>query len=206
MISVGLVDDQALVRSGIATLIGLSGKAEVRWQAQNGQQALTLLAETPVDMLVSDIRMPVLDGIALVKALRAANQALPVLMLTTFDDNDLFLAALGAGANGFLLKDVELARLVEAIEKVAAGGLVAEPALVSQVTPQLAEGPRPEPLSDKEKQVLRLVAGGLSNKEIAELVFLAEGTVKNHLSTILGKLHCRDRTQAVLRALHWGLI
>lgn len=208
MIRVGLVDDQALVREGIARLIELSGVALTAWQCENGEAALQQLQSDPVDVLVCDIRMPGMDGITLVRRLRASASVQPVLVLTTFDDHQLFLDALAAGANGFLLKDVSLEKLVSAIETVAAGGFIAEPRLVSQVSTGIADAPPADPdlLSVKEREVLRLIAGGLSNREIAGVVHLAEGTVKNRVSEILLKLDCRDRTQAVLYAIHWGLI
>ncbi len=208
MISVGLADDQMLVREGIARLIELSGEAQTLWQCENGEQALHLLKKQPVDVLVSDIRMPGMDGITLLKRLRASGDTQPVLMLTTFDDHKLFLDALAAGANGFLLKDVSLEKLVNTITTVANGGFVAEPRLVSQLSTGIEDAPpaAPDILSPKEREVLRLVAGGLSNREIADVTHLAEGTIKNHVSTILSKLNCRDRTQAVLYAIHWQLI
>ncbi|WOJ98197.1 response regulator transcription factor [Congregibacter brevis] len=208
MISVGLVDDQVLVREGIARLIELSKEARTLWQCENGDAALTQLQEAPVDVLVCDIRMPGLDGISLVKKLRASGNAQTVLMLTTFDDHQLFMEALAAGANGFLLKDVSLEKLIKAIENVAGGGFIAEPRLVSQVSTGIEDAPpaNKDILSKKEREVLRLVAGGLSNREIAEVIHLAEGTVKNHVSQVLSKLNCRDRTQAVLYAIHWQLI
>ncbi len=208
MIRIGLADDQALVREGIARLIELSGVAITVWQCENGEAALEQLQSEPVDVLVCDIRMPGMDGITLVRRLRAAGSVQPVLVLTTFDDHQLFLDALAAGANGFLLKDVSLEKLVSAIETVAAGGFIAEPRLVSQVSTGIADAPPADRdlLSAKEREVLRLIAGGLSNREIAGVVHLAEGTVKNRVSEILLKLDCRDRTQAVLYAIHWGLI
>jgi len=208
MIRVGLADDQALVREGIARLIELTGEAGVCWQADNGEAALKQLRADPVDVLVCDIRMPVLDGVTLLRRLRGAGDAQPVLMLTTFDDQRLFLDALSAGANGFLLKDVSLEKLVDAIRTLAAGGFVAEPRLVSQVSTGIEDAPpaAPDLLSGKEREVLKLAAGGLSNREIAQVLQLAEGTVKNHMSTVLSKLGSRDRTQAVLYAIHWRLI
>ena len=208
MISVGLVDDQALVREGIARLIELSGRAETTWQCEDGDAALTRLAQYPVDVLVCDIRMPRRDGISLIAKLRAQGDSQPVLVLTTFDDHQLFMDALAAGANGFLLKDVSLDKLIQAIETVAAGGFIAEPRLVSQVSTGITDAPpaTPDLLSPKEREVLKLVAGGLSNREIAGIIHLAEGTVKNHVSNVLSKLNCRDRTQAVLYAIHWQLI
>ena len=208
MIRVGLADDQGLVRQGIAQLIDLSDDASVSWQVENGEDALKEVRRDPVDVLVCDIRMPVLDGITLLRRLRAGGSTQPVLMLTTFDDHRLFLEALSAGANGFLLKDVSLEKLIEAVRTVAAGGFVAEPRLVSQVSTGITDAPpaSPELLSRKECEVLRLAAGGLSNREIGAVLHLAEGTVKNHMSAILAKLGSRDRTQAVLYAIHWGLI
>ncbi|MEO1080369.1 MAG: response regulator transcription factor [Pseudomonadota bacterium] len=208
MIRVGLADDQVLVREGIARLIELSGSALTLWQCDNGADALLKLREEPVDVLVCDIRMPGMDGITAVKRLRGAGDAQPVLILTTFDDHQLFLDALAAGANGFLLKDVSLEKLVDAITTVASGGFIAEPRLVSQVSTGIADAPpsSPDVLTGKERDILRLVAGGLSNREIADVIHLAEGTVKNHVSNVLGKLNCRDRTQAVLYAIHWQLI
>lgn len=208
MIRVGLADDQALVREGIARLIELSGAATVAWQCENGNAALKHLRDDPVDALVCDIRMPAMDGITLLKRLRGNGDTQPVLMLTTFDDYQLFLDALAAGANGFLLKDVSLEKLIRAITTVAGGGFIAEPRLVSQARTGIDDAPpiARDLLSTKEIEVLRLVAGGLSNREIAQVVHLAEGTVKNHVSSILAKLNCRDRTQAVLYAIHWGLM
>jgi len=208
MIQVGLVDDQALVRQGISQLIELSGIASTKWQCENGEQALDKLQQEQVDVLVCDIRMPGIDGISLVKRLRAAGDQQPVLMLTTFDDHTLFIEALSAGANGFLLKDVSLEKLIEAIKTLASGGFIAEPRLVSQADTSISNS-KPDSnssLSNKEREVLRLVAGGLSNREIAGIIHLAEGTVKNHVSNILTKLNSRDRTQAVLYAIHWKLI
>lgn len=208
MIEVGLVDDQELVRHGISQLIELSGIASTKWQCESGEQALEQLRREKVDVLICDIRMPGLDGISLVKRLRAVGDQQPVLILTTFDDHALFIDALAAGANGFLLKDVSLEKLIEAIQTLAAGGFIAEPRLVSQINTSIGTS-KPDSsnaLSKKEREVLRLVAGGLSNREIADIIHLAEGTVKNHVSNILTKLDSRDRTQAVLYAIHWQLI
>jgi len=208
VIRVGLADDQALVREGIARLIDMAETTSVAWQVENGDAALRQLRADPVDVLVCDIRMPGLDGITLLRRLRGAADPLPVLMLTTFDDHRLFLDALSAGANGFLLKDVSFEKLIEAIRTLADGGFIAEPRLVSQVSTGIDDAPpaSPDLLSRKEREVLKLVAGGLSNREIATVLHLAEGTVKNHMSSVLTKLGSRDRTQAVLYAIHWGLI
>jgi len=205
IIRVALVDDQDLVRQGIAGLLSLSDKIEVLWQATNGEHALELLNQKP-DVLLLDIRMPKMNGIELVKKLRGQGSKLPILMLTTFDDSELFMQSLQAGANGFLLKDVSLEKLVGAIETLADGGFVAEPVVMKQLNRGIDISSLHEKLSVKEIQILKLMAGGFSNKEIAESIFLAQGTVKNHVSNILSKLNTRDRTRAVLVALNQGLV
>lgn len=210
IINVGLVEDQQLVRQGIASLLAISDNIRVLWQAEDGQDALKKLASNPVDVLLSDIRMPNLDGIAMLKQIRQSANRLPVIMLTTFDDSELFLNSLQAGANGFLLKDVSLDKLLCAIETVAKGGYLIEPSVLKQMsepkpTPNIVVT-RNELLSEREREILSFMAGGFSNKEIANAVFLAEGTVKNHVSNILTKLDCRDRTQAVLKGLQLALI
>lgn len=210
IISVGLVEDQQLVRQGIASLLAISDHIRVLWQAEDGQDALIKLASNPVDVLLSDIRMPNLDGIEMLKQIRQSANRLPIIMLTTFDDSELFLNSLQAGANGFLLKDVSLDKLLHAIETVANGGYLIEPSVLKQMSepkPVLSVGvSRNELLSEREREILSFMASGFSNKEIANAVFLAEGTVKNHVSNILTKLDCRDRTQAVLKGLQLALI
>ncbi len=208
MINVALVDDQQLVRQGIAGLLSLSENISILWQAENGEHAQQLLQEIEQkpDVMLLDIRMPKVNGIELVNLLRAQGNTLPILMLTTFDDSELFLQSLQAGANGFLLKDVSLDKLVNAVNTLADGGFVAEPVVMKQLNKGLGDVPIIEELTEKELQILKLIAGGFSNKEIARSIFLAEGTVKNHVSTILSKLNTRDRTRAVLIALNQGLV
>jgi len=205
-ISVALVDDQDLVRQGIAGLLSLDENITISWHATNGEHALEQLQHCQPDVLLLDIRMPKMNGIELVKKLREQGNALPTLMLTTFDDSALFMQSLQAGANGFLLKDVSLDKLVSAIETLAQGGFVAEPVVMKQLNKGVDIAPIIEKLSSKEQQILKLMAGGFSNKEIAESIFLAPGTVKNHVSSILTKLNTRDRTRAVLIALNQGLV
>jgi DNA-binding NarL/FixJ family response regulator len=206
MLDIGLVDDQELVRKGIAGLLALSGKTRIRWEANNGATALDALVNNPVDVILADIRMPVMDGITLVKTLRAQHNSTPVLMLTTFDDSELFVQSLKAGANGFLLKDVSLEKLVSSLEALAQGaGFLAEGSMLQELQ-QLKKNEQKIDLSERELQILRLLAGGFSNKEIACAVFLAEGTVRNHVSNVLAKLDCRDRTQAVLKAINLGIV
>jgi len=204
-IRVALVDDQDLVRQGIAGLLSLSEKIEVVWQATNGEHALEQLSVQP-DVMLLDIRMPKMNGIELVKKLREQGNKLPILMLTTFDDSELFMQSLQAGANGFLLKDVSFEKLASAIYTLADGGFVAEPVVMKQLNKGVDIAPITEKLSEKELQILKLMAGGFSNKEIAESIFLAQGTVKNHVSSILSKLNTRDRTRAVLIALNQGIV
>jgi DNA-binding NarL/FixJ family response regulator len=205
-INVALVDDQQLVRQGIAGLLTLSDDINIIWQAEDGEQAQLMLNEQLPDVLLLDIRMPKLSGIELVKILRSQGNTLPILMLTTFDDSELFMQSLQAGANGFLLKDVSLEKLVNAVKVLADGGFVAEPVVMKQVNKGFDVSPVLDKLSEKELQIVKLMAGGFSNKEIAASIFLAEGTVKNHVSTILAKLNTRDRTRAVLIALNEGII
>lgn len=206
MLKVGLVDDQELVRKGIAGLLALSGKTNISWEASNGTEAMEALAHHPVDVILADIRMPIMDGISFVKQLRAQHDATPVLMLTTFDDSELFAQSLKAGANGFLLKDVSLEKLVSSLEALATGaGFLAEKNMLQELQQLKKTAPKID-LSDRELQIMRLLAGGFSNKEIARAIFLAEGTVRNHVSNILNKLDCRDRTQAVLKSINLGIV
>ncbi|GAA6172755.1 response regulator transcription factor [Colwellia sp. KU-HH00111] len=208
MIKVALVDDQQLVRQGIAGLLSLCDDLSIIWQAEDGEDAQHKLNnnEQKPDVMLLDIRMPKVNGIELVKILRAQGNKLPILMLTTFDDSELFMQSLQAGANGFLLKDVSLDKLVNAVKTLADGGFVAEPVVMKQLNQGLIDSPVIEELTEKEQQILKLIAGGLSNKEIASSIFLAQGTVKNHVSNILAKLNTRDRTRAVLIALNQGLV
>ena len=209
MINVAIADDQILVRQGIASLLTLCADINVCWQADNGEDALQKIAAQPIDVVLMDIRMPLKSGIEALSELRDAGNDTKVIILTTFDDPALFTQAMHAGANGFLLKDVDADKLESAINIVFNGGILAEPVLLNQLShDQLSTFADPdiEPLSGRELDILKLIAGGYSNKEIAETVFLAEGTVKNHVSNILSKLNTRDRTRAVLKALSAKLI
>ena len=209
MINVAIADDQILVRQGIASLLTLCADINVCWQADNGEDALQKIAAQPIDVVLMDIRMQLKSGIEALSELRDAGNDTKVIILTTFDDPALFTQAMHAGANGFLLKDVDAEKLESAINIVFNGGMLAEPVLLNQLShDQLSTFADPdiEPLSGRELDILKLIAGGYSNKEIAETVFLAEGTVKNHVSNILSKLNTRDRTRAVLKALSAKLI
>ncbi|MFS0704435.1 response regulator [Cellulomonas sp. 179-A 9B4 NHS] len=213
MIRVVLVDDQTLVRQGVRGLLGLSDAVDVVAEGADGDEALALVAEHRPDVLLLDLQMPRRDGIATLEALRDAGDPTPVLVLTTFDDDALVARALGAGAHGYLLKDVTLEQLVDAVRRVAAGERLWQPAVTDRLLRALLDRPvvvdgldRPEPLTARELDVLRLLAAGWSNREIADTLHLAPGTVKNHVSAVLLKLGVRDRTRAVLRALDLGLL
>jgi DNA-binding NarL/FixJ family response regulator len=204
-----VVDDQALFREALVTLLGARPEVEVVGEAGDGQQALEQAAALQPDVVLMDLHMPVLDGIATTRRLRVEQPGVRVLALTTFDDDEDVFAALRAGALGYLLKDVSSDRLVEAVLSAARGESVLQPSVAAKVVArfaQLDDAPRPRPqplvvpLSDRELDVLRLLADGCSNREIAAALFLAEGTVKNHVTNVLGKLGARDRTQAALRA------
>ncbi|SDL52479.1 two component transcriptional regulator, LuxR family [Geodermatophilus siccatus] len=204
-----VVDDQALFREALATLLGARPEVEVVGEAGNGHQALERAAALQPDVVLMDLHMPVLDGIAATRRLKVEQPGVRVLALTTFDDDEDVFAALRAGALGYLLKDVSSDRLVEAVLSAARGESVLQPSVAAKVVArfaQLDDAPRSRPqplvvpLSDRELDVLRLLADGRSNREIATALFLAEGTVKNHVTNVLGKLGARDRTQAALRA------
>ncbi|MFJ4098534.1 response regulator [Amycolatopsis japonica] len=206
-----IVDDQALFREALATLLEVQPEIDVVGEAANGEEAVRLCAELRPDVALMDLRMPVLDGIAATARLRAEQPGVRVLALTTFDDDEDVFAALRAGAVGYLLKDVSSTRLVEALVAAERGESVLQPSvaakLVARVARLPAETPRPSgsPLSDRELEVVRLLADGRSNREIAKTLFLAEGTVKNLVTSVLSKLQVRDRTQAALRAKELGL-
>ncbi|AUI59196.1 response regulator transcription factor [Amycolatopsis sp. BJA-103] len=204
-----LVDDQALFREALATLLEVQPEIEVVGEAGDGEQAVRLCAELCPDVALMDLRMPVLDGIAATARLRAEQPGVRVLALTTFDDDEDVFAALRAGAVGYLLKDVSSARLVEALVAAKRGESVLQPSVAAKLVAKVAQlptgPPRESPLSERELEVVRLLADGRSNREIARTLFLAEGTVKNLVTSVLAKLQVRDRTQAALRARELGL-
>ena len=208
-IRIALADDQALVRAGLRALLQQQG-IEIVFEADDGQALLDGLQATPVDLALSDIRMPGMDGIAALQALRARGDATPVLLLTTFDDAELLLRATEAGAQGFLLKDAAPDDLRDAIVRVARGETLLQPVSTDAVRARFHyhadDAPPRDTFGKREVAILRLIAGGYSNKEIARSLFLAEGTVKNYVSTILDKLGTRDRTRAVLKAITLRII
>ncbi|MFG6110476.1 response regulator [Stenotrophomonas nematodicola] len=200
---VALADDQALVRAGLRALLQGLG-VQVVLEADDGQTLLDGLLAQPVDVVLSDIRMPGLGGIQALQQVRARGDRTPWLLLTTFDESDLLLRASEAGAQGFMLKDAAPEDLHEAIVRVARGDTLLQPVSTDPVRARYRfhdEAPPSDTFGEKEVAILRLLAGGYSNKEIARSLFLAEGTVKNYVSTILDKLGTRDRTRAVLKAI-----
>jgi DNA-binding NarL/FixJ family response regulator len=210
-----LVDDQSLFREALATLLSVRDEVEVVGEAANGAEAVECAARLRPDVVLMDLRMPELDGIAATRRLRAQQPDVRVIALTTFDTDEEVFAALRAGAVGYLLKDVSSARLVEAVLAAARGESVLQPSVAAKVVARVAAlpdeaVPRPRPpvvpLSERELAVVRLLAEGRSNREIAADLYLAEGTVKNHVTALLGKLGARDRTQAALRARALGLL
>ncbi len=216
-IKVLLVEDQQLVREGLKGLLALHAELQLIGEAADGAEALALLEglapEQLPDVLLSDMRMPRLDGLGLIRALAARAWPIPVLLLTTFDDAAAFDEAVRAGAKGFLLKAISPDTLLQALRDVAGGGTALRPGLTERMerhAPQMERGfvaiEQPDNLSPKELQVLRLVASGRSNTEIAALLGNSEGVIKNHCSAIFSKMGVRDRTQAVLRAIDLGWI
>lgn len=206
-----VADDQALFREALTTLLEVQAGIEVVGEAANGEEAVRSSAELRPDVVLMDLRMPVLDGIAATARLRAEQPAVRVLALTTFDDDEDVFAALRAGAVGYLLKDVTSARLVEALVAAERGETVLQPSVAAKVVARVARLPQDappteHPLSDREIDVVRLLAEGRSNREIAGALFLAEGTVKNLVTNVLSKLEVRDRTQAALRARDLGVL
>lgn len=208
-IRIALADDQALVRAGLRALLQQQG-LQIVLEADDGQALLDAIAVQPVDIVLSDIRMPGMDGIAALEALRARGDVTPVLLLTTFDDAELLLRATAAGAQGFLLKDAAPDDLRDAIVRVARGETLLQPVSTDAVRARYRyhadDAPPRDTFGKREVAILRLMAGGYSNKEIARSLFLAEGTVKNYVSAILDKLGTRDRTRAVLKAITLRII
>jgi DNA-binding NarL/FixJ family response regulator len=210
-----LVDDQALFREGLRTLLSTHANFNVVAEAENGEEALRLAVQHRPGVVLMDLRMPVMDGVTATRRLKENLPDCRVIVLTTFDDDDLVFDGLRAGAVGYLLKDVSSEKLVEAIHAAARGEYFLQPSITAKVMAEFSRMTRPhlvnantlaEPLSTRELEILRLVANGLSNKEIADNLVIAEGTVKNHLTSILGKLEARDRMQAVIKARDLGLI
>lgn len=216
--TIGLADDQALFLHGIRGVIDSQPDLEVRWLAANGNEALANAAEHPVDLVLMDVQMPVLDGIAATRRLTQRHPDTKVIILTTFDDEDYVLGGLAAGASGFLLKDVEPEALLDAIRTVAAGDAVISPKATNRIVAKLTEAPEQtltlspadrlalEELTNREREVLVAVGRGWTNTEIAERMFISMPTVKTHVGRVLAKTNSRDRVHAALFAYRTGLV
>jgi DNA-binding NarL/FixJ family response regulator len=214
-IKILLVDDQALFREGLRTLLDLQPDFEVVGEASQGEEALRMAVSLSPNVILMDLRMPVMDGVTATRRIKDSLPQCKVIVLTTFDDDEDVLVGLRAGAVGYLLKDVASEKLYEAIRSAARGEYFLLPSITAKVMAEFSRLSRPArtslydigvKLSSRELEVLRLVAQGASNKEIADILVIAEGTVKNHLTNILAKLDARDRMQAVLKAQELGLI
>jgi DNA-binding NarL/FixJ family response regulator len=208
-----IADDQALVRSGFRLIVETRDDLEVVGEAENGDEAVRLVAELEPDVVLMDVRMPVLDGIEATRRIVASESAARILVLTTFDLDEYVYAAIRAGASGFLLKDVRPLDLVDAIRLIAVGNALLGPTVTERLLERFADGAGKSEavaavaaLTAREREILRLLAGGLSNAELAELLVLGETTVKTHVSSILRKLGVRDRVQAVIVAFDAGLV
>jgi DNA-binding NarL/FixJ family response regulator len=215
-IRVLLADDQALFREGLETLLSIHKDIQVVGQAVNGQEAVDIALKLRPDVILMDMQMPILNGIGATRRLKQSQPDCRVIMLTTFNDNETIFDALRAGAVGYLLKDVGSAQLAESIRATVRGESILDPSVAAKVVAEfsrvssLVGGTSSEvllePLSEREIELLSLIASGRSNKEIGETLFITEGTVKNHITHILGKLGVRDRTQAAIKAKEIGLI
>ncbi len=213
MIRIGIVEDELLFRLGLKELLSLEADYEVVGEAADGAEARRLVAEVPLDLLLLDLRLPGESGADIVRALRALGHTLPILLLSTFDDDDTFFAGLRNGANGFLRKDVSFTELKTAISTVLRGERYLKPAVTETARLHLERARvafdsalAPDPLTPREVEVLRLMAGGLSNREIADVFGTSEATVKSQVSSIISKLGVRDRVRAVLRGLEKGYV
>lgn len=226
MIRIIITDDQQLMRDGLKTILSLTKEIEVVGTASDGAEALEVAKREKPDLVLMDIRMPGVDGVAGTRLIREHLPETKVLILTTFNDSDLIFDALNEGASGYLLKDMPAEMIVQAIMTVQAGGVVLPPELTAQVIAELKRSrsteahaeatssnsrsttfaiPMPEDLTEREMEVLKQLGYGLSNREIGELLYISEGTVKNHVSNLITKLGLRDRTQAAVFAVRHGI-
>lgn len=210
MIRVFIADDQLLIRQGIRTLLEMDVEIVIAGEAEDGAETIERVPGAEVDVLLLDVRMPKKSGVDVLRELSAIDALPPTLVLTTFDDTAVVLDAIRSGARGFLLKDISYQQLMNAIRAIAAGGTVFQPAITQRLlratAPIAADALPIEALTAREREVVRLMAGGYSNKEIAHALGTAEGTIKNQVSSILAKFGVRDRTRAVLKALEAGLL
>ncbi len=215
-IKILICDDQSLFREALRTLLSAFPDLEVVGEASNGEEAIRFTITHSPDVVLMDLRMPVMDGVEATRRLNQLGKNTRVIVLTTFDDDETVFEGLRAGAVGYLLKDVSSEKLVEAIKTAYAGEYFLLPSITAKVVSEFSKISRPakkldselmpEPLSPREIEILKIVATGASNREIADKLFISEGTVKNHLSSILNKLGVRDRMQAILKAKEFGII
>ena len=210
-----IVDDQALFREALRILLSVQETLEVVGEASNGEEALRQAAMLTPDVILMDMRMPQMDGVAATQRLHTSLPDCKVIILTTFDDDEYVFEGLRAGAVGYLMKDVSSEKLIEAISAAARGEYFLQPSITAKVVSEFSRLSHPaapavepliDPLSSRELEVLQRVATGASNKEIAEALFISEGTVKNHLSNILSKMGVKDRMQAVLKGRQLGIL
>lgn len=213
MIRVLLADDQDLIRDGLRLILDLAPDIEVVAEASDGRQAVDLTRKLEPDIVLMDLRMPHVDGVAATRRITSSGVSTKVLVLTTFDDDQLVYDAFQSGASGFLLKDIRQGQLVHAVRAIVEGDALLSPTITRRLVEQLATPATPnstagrlDALTDRELEILRLVAQGLTNTEIATGLHIAESTVKTHVSRILTKLDLRDRVQAVILAYESGLV
>ncbi len=215
LIRVLLVDDQRLMRVGLRTLIELESDLDVAGEAEDGLQAVIAYRDLGPDIVLMDVRMPNLNGVEATRRIKADWPEANILILTTFDDDEYIFEGLRAGASGYLLKDVSGKELADAIRTVAKGGTLIAPSVARKVVSEFARlkpasetssDSLPDPLSEREIEILQVLAQGHTNKEIADQLYLAEGTVKNYVTSILQKIGARDRTQAAIRARELGIL
>lgn len=217
MIRILIVDDQLLICQGFQTLLELEDDMHVVGLAHNGEAALTAIEREQPDVVLMDVRMPMLDGVAATRLITQRFPQVAVLILTTFDDDEYVFEGLQAGAHGYLLKDISSTELIQAVRTVAAGQGLVQPSIARKVFTEFSrlatmdkrattQSPTPPLLTERETEVLRAMNEGLSNREIATRLVISEGTVKTHVSNILGKLEVRDRTQAILKGRTLGLL
>jgi DNA-binding NarL/FixJ family response regulator len=212
MIRVLICDDQAIARHGLQMILSTAPDVQIVGQAENGQAALDLIAQTNPDLVLMDLKMPKLNGVQATRLIKQRFPAVRVLVLTTYDADEWVFDAVRAGANGYLLKDTPPSQLLAAIRNTVEGKTPVDPSVAGKIFKRFAKQPMPpstklvEALSAREIEVLQLIADGLSNAEIGTQIHLSEGTVRNYISAIFGKLQAKDRTQAVVMALRYGLI
>lgn len=214
-IKILIVDDQALFREGLNTLLSVQDDFSVVGEAANGEEAIRMAKRHQPDVILMDLRMPILDGVSAVQQLRNAEVSSKVIILTTFDDDEYVFEGLQAGAVGYLLKDVSSEKLFEAVRAAARGEYFLMPSITTKVMTEFSRLARSvgsidhtvkNPLSNREMEILQLIATGASNKEIAKRLVITEGTVKNHVTNILGKLAARDRLHAIIAAKEMGIL